>query len=90
MVKIKHLKAMKSADKYVNYLAKRDGVDKTINQRVLIGKPTQKQIEFIDYLILQQSRILKVLLLKRNQACITPEREQRIGLKSRICLMMIL
>lgn len=51
MVKIKHLKAMKSVDKYVNYLAKRDGVDKTINQRVLIGKPTQKQIEFIDEMV---------------------------------------
>ena len=42
---------MKSVDKYVNYLAKRDGVDKTINQRVLIGKPTQKQIEFIDEMV---------------------------------------
>ena len=51
MVKIKHLKAMKSVDKYVNYLAKRDGVDKTINQRVLIGKPTQKQTEFIDEMV---------------------------------------
>ena len=51
IVKIKHLNRAKSVSNFVNYVAKRDGVDKTINQKVLIGKPTEKQIDFIDRML---------------------------------------
>ena len=51
IVKIKHLKRAKSVGNLVNYVAKRDGVDKTINQKVMIGKPTEKQIEFLDKML---------------------------------------
>ena len=48
IVKIKHLKTSKSVGNFVNYIAKRDSVDMSLNQKVLIGKPTKKQIDFID------------------------------------------
>ena len=36
IVKIKHVKASKSVRGYVNYVATREGVDKTVNLNVLI------------------------------------------------------
>lgn len=51
IVKIKHLNRTKSVSNLVNYIAKREGVDKTINQKVMIGKPTAKQIAFIDKML---------------------------------------
>lgn len=48
IVKIKHIKASKKASGFVNYVAKRAGVDKSVNQRVVVRKPTQKQMEYID------------------------------------------
>ncbi|MBQ2921867.1 MAG: sel1 repeat family protein, partial [Tyzzerella sp.] len=51
IVKIKHVKASKSVRGYVNYVATREGVDKTVNLNVLIGKPTKKQMEFIDKML---------------------------------------
>lgn len=51
IVKIHHLKSKKSVGGFVNYIANREGVDKTVNQKVLIGKPTKKQIEYIDEML---------------------------------------
>ena len=51
IVKIKHVKASKSVRGYVNYVATREGVDKSVNLNVLIGKPTKKQMEFIDKML---------------------------------------
>lgn len=48
IVDIHHLKANKSVMGYIRYVATREGVDKSINQRVLVGKPTKKQIAYIE------------------------------------------
>ncbi len=45
---------MKSSGKaggWVRYIATREGVDKTINQEILIKKPTKKQIKYIDEML---------------------------------------
>ena len=51
IVKIKHLKTSKSVGNFVNYIAKRDSVDMSLNQKVLVGKPTKKQVDFIDKML---------------------------------------
>lgn len=51
IVKIPHLKAKKSVGGFVEYIANRQGVDKTVNQKVLIGKPTKKQMNYINELL---------------------------------------
>ena len=51
IVKIHHMKAKKSAGGYVDYIANREGVDKSVNQRIVIGKPTKRQMEYIDKLL---------------------------------------
>lgn len=51
IVKIHHIKAKKSAGGFVNYIAKREGVDKSVNQKIGISKPTKKQMEYIDELL---------------------------------------
>lgn len=51
IVKIKHLKASKSVGNFVNYIAKRDSVDMSLNQKVLVGKPTKKQLDFIEKML---------------------------------------
>lgn len=45
---------MKSSGKaggWVRYIATREGVDKTINQSILMRKPTEKQKEYIDEML---------------------------------------
>lgn len=45
---------MKSSGKaggWVRYIATREGVDKTINQSILMSKPTEKQKEYIDEML---------------------------------------
>lgn len=51
IVKIKHLKTSKSVGNFVNYIAKRDSVDMSLNQKVLVGKPTKKQVDFIEKML---------------------------------------
>ena len=51
IVKIKHLKASKKVGGLIDYVAKREGVDKTINEQILVGKPTEKQLKFIDKML---------------------------------------
>lgn len=51
IVKIPHLKAQKSVLKLVGYIANREGVDKSVNKQVVIAKPTEKQIKYIDELL---------------------------------------
>ena len=51
IVKIKHLKTSKSIGNFVNYIAKRHSVDMSLNQKVLVGKPTKKQVDFIDKML---------------------------------------
>lgn len=51
IVKIKHLKSSKKVGGLIDYVAKREGVDKTVNEKILIGKPTEKQLEFIDKML---------------------------------------
>ena len=51
IVKIKHLKTSKSVGNFVNYIAKRDSVDMSLNQKILVGKPTKKQVDFIDKML---------------------------------------
>ncbi len=51
IVKIKHLKKTKSVGNLVDYIARREGVDKSVNQRVLVGDASKKQIEFIDEML---------------------------------------
>lgn len=51
IVKIPHLKAKKSAGGLVEYIAKREGVDKSVNGQVVIAKPTEKQMKYINELL---------------------------------------
>ena len=51
IVKIHHMKAKSSAGGFVNYIAKREGVDKSVNQKVVVSKPTKNQIEYINELL---------------------------------------
>ena len=51
IVKIPHLKAIKSAGGLVEYIANREGVDKSVNGQVVIAKPTEKQMKYIDELL---------------------------------------
>lgn len=51
IVKIKHLKTSKSVGNFVNYIAKRNSVDMSLNQKALVGKPTKKQIGFIEKML---------------------------------------
>ena len=39
IVKIHHTKSDKSKGKFADYIANREGVDKSINQKMSIGKP---------------------------------------------------
>lgn len=59
IVKIKHLKTSKKAGGFINYISKREGVDKSVNEKVLVGKPTKKQLEFIDKMIENSPEIKK-------------------------------
>ena len=51
IVKIKHLKVSKKVGGLIDYVAKREGVDKTVNEQISVGKPTEKQLEFIDKML---------------------------------------
>ena len=51
IVKIHHVKAQSSAGGFVNYIAKREGVDKSVNQKIVISKSTKKQTEYINELL---------------------------------------
>lgn len=51
IVKIKHLKASKKVGGLIDYVAKREGVDKTVNEQISVVKPTEKQLEFIDKML---------------------------------------
>ena len=51
IVKIKHLKASKKVGGLIDYVAKREGVDKTVNEQISVGKPTEKQLKFIDKML---------------------------------------
>ena len=51
IVKIHHTKSEKGKGKFADYIANRDGVDKSVNQKMLLGKPTQKQMEYIKELL---------------------------------------
>ena len=50
-IKINHLKAKPSVMGYVRYVATREGVDKSINRKVWAGKPTEKQIAYIEKML---------------------------------------
>lgn len=51
IVKIPHLKAQKSVGGLVVYIATREGVDTSVNQKVLVGKPTKKQMTYISEML---------------------------------------
>ena len=51
IVKIKHIKASKKVGGLIDYVAKREGVDKTVNEQISVVKPTEKQLEFIDKML---------------------------------------
>ncbi len=51
IVKIPYMKASSKAEGWVRYIATRDGVDKEINQHVLVRKPTKKQKQYIDEML---------------------------------------
>lgn len=51
IVKIPHLKANKTTSGLVEYIANREGVDKSVNGQVVIAKPTEKQINYINELL---------------------------------------
>lgn len=50
IVKIHHTKS-KSKGKFAEYIATRSGVDKSVNDKILSGKPTKKQTEYIEELL---------------------------------------
>ena len=51
IVKIKHMKGKSSSGGLVNYIANRDGVDKSVNLKMFPGKATKKQTEYIEEMI---------------------------------------
>ena len=51
IVKIKHVKGKSSSGGLVNYIANRDGVDKSVNLKMFPGKATKKQTEYIEEMI---------------------------------------
>ena len=48
MVKILHIKAAKSAERFVEYIANRSGVDKSLSSQVVVVKATERQKEYIN------------------------------------------
>lgn len=59
IVKIKHIKSSKKVGGLINYISKREGVDKSVNEKVLVGKPSKKQLEFIENMIKDSPEIKK-------------------------------
>ena len=51
ILKIPHMKSSSKAGGFVRYIATRKGVDKSINQDIIMRKPTQKQIAYIDEML---------------------------------------
>ena len=51
IVKIPNIKAKSSAVNMVEYIAKREGVDTSVNNQVIIKAPTIKQMEYINELL---------------------------------------
>lgn len=51
IVKIPNIKAKSSAVNMVEYIAKREGVDTSVNNQVIIKAPTKKQMEYINELL---------------------------------------
>lgn len=51
IVKIPHIKAEKSVSGFVEYIANRDGVDKSLSRQVVVLKPTDRQKEYINELL---------------------------------------
>jgi len=51
IVKIPNIKAKGSAVNMVEYIAKREGVDTSVNNQIVIKAPTKKQMEYIDELL---------------------------------------
>lgn len=51
IVKIPHTKGGSSSGGFVNYIAKREGVDRSVNEHVTIQPPTKKQMDYIGELI---------------------------------------
>lgn len=51
MVKILHIKAAKSAERFVEYIANRSGVDKSLSSQVVVLKATERQKEYINELL---------------------------------------
>ena len=68
IVKIKHLKTSKSVGNFVNYIAKRDSVDMSLNQKVLVGKPTKKQVDFIDKMLEAVIEVYRAQILRNKYA----------------------
>ncbi len=51
ILKIPYMKATPKSGRWVRYIATREGVDKNINQQVVIKKPTKRQMEYIDEML---------------------------------------
>lgn len=51
IVKIPHVSGKSSAGGFVSYIAKREGVDKSVNQKITIRPPTEKQMSYIEEMI---------------------------------------
>lgn len=51
MVKILHIKAAKSAERFVEYITNRSGVDKSLSSQVVVLKATERQKEYINELL---------------------------------------
>lgn len=51
IVKIPHVSGKGSAANMVSYIAKREGVDKSVNQKVTIKPPTEKQMTYIEEMV---------------------------------------
>lgn len=51
ILKIPHMKSSSKLGGFVRYIATREGVDKSINQDIILRKPTQKQIAYINEML---------------------------------------
>ena len=51
IIKVPNIKGKSASAGLINYIAKREGVDKSINQKVHVGKPSKNQMKYIDEIL---------------------------------------
>lgn len=51
IIKVPNIKGKSASAGLINYIAKREGVDKSVNQKVHVGKPSKNQMKYIEEIL---------------------------------------